>query len=81
MRKTRKIRVATGLLLVLMFLTGCSSSSTQADQSYVGSINSDKYHYPDCRWAGNIKPENEIWFSNTGEAEEQGYVPCKTCQP
>lgn len=78
----RKARATIGLFLILMFLSGCSSpTSTQADQNYVGSIKSDKYHYPDCRWAENIKPENEIWFSTIEEAKEQGYVPCKTCQP
>ena len=29
---------------------------------YVRSVKSDKYHYPDCRRAKNIKPENGVWF-------------------
>lgn len=73
------------ILILLAFMSGCSNNSVETEQpkqlNYVGSVKSDKYHYPDCRWAQNIKPENEIWFSSTEEAEEQGYAPCKTCQP
>ena len=55
------------LLIVCLFLAGCSAKTetmspeelqpaqtvtTQQDSGqYVGSINSDKYHLPDCRWA------------------------------
>lgn len=48
---------------------------------YVGSIQSDKYHYPNCYWAQQIKPENLIWFSSAKEALDMGYVPCKVCGP
>ncbi|MHC1631792.1 MAG: Ada metal-binding domain-containing protein [Methanotrichaceae archaeon] len=48
---------------------------------YVGSINSNKYHYPDCRYAQKIKPENRIWFADSEDARAQGYVPCKVCKP
>jgi len=48
---------------------------------YVGSANSDKYHYPSCRWAKKIKPENQIWFASSEEARAAGYVPCGTCNP
>lgn len=46
---------------------------------YVGSIESDKYHLPSCRWAQNISPENEIWFDSISEAQDAGYSPCGTC--
>lgn len=48
---------------------------------FVGSIKSDKYHYPNCRAAKNIKPENEIWFSSSADARAHGYVPCGICHP
>jgi endonuclease YncB( thermonuclease family) len=48
---------------------------------YVGSIESDKYHYPSCRWAEKILKENEIWFDTIEEAKEQGYQPCGVCKP
>lgn len=48
---------------------------------YVGSIDSDKYHRPSCRWVKKILPENEIWFDSAEDAEAQGYSPCGTCNP
>jgi hypothetical protein len=46
---------------------------------FVGSIKSNKYHYPDCEWAKKIKPSNEIWFSSSADAVAHGYEPCKVC--
>lgn len=48
---------------------------------FVGSIKSDKYHYPSCSAAGRIKPENEIWFYSSADARAHGYVPCGICHP
>lgn len=48
---------------------------------YVGSINSDVYHYPTCTYAQRIYPENLIWFSSPADAKAQGYRPCKVCHP
>lgn len=50
-------------------------------KKFVGSIDSDKYHYPSCRWAKKIKAENEIWFSSIAKAKSAGYKPCGTCKP
>ena len=55
--------------------------TTQIQQQYVGSVKSDKFHYPGCRWAQNIHGENEVWFSSREEAINCGYVPCQTCRP
>jgi len=52
-----------------------------AKGKYVGSIKSNKYHYPDCRYAKEIKPENEIWFKTEEEALAAGYEPCGACKP
>lgn len=58
-------------------------SETQKDVKgmYVGSIKSDKYHYPTCQHAENILEENEIWFDSAQEAIDKGYVPCGRCKP
>jgi len=48
---------------------------------FVGSIKSNKYHYPNCSAAKKIKPENEIWFSSSADAHAHGYVPCGICHP
>jgi hypothetical protein len=45
------------------------------------SKKSNKYHYPDCRWAQKINPENLIKFTSPEEAQKAGYMPCKVCKP
>jgi len=57
------------------------SSSSSATGQFVGSVNSNKYHYPSCPWAQKISPQNEIWFSSSEDARAHGYVPCKVCKP
>ncbi len=54
---------------------------TLSEKMYVGSTESNKYHYPSCRWAEKIKPEHEIWFSGPQDAINHGYVACKVCKP
>lgn len=55
----------------------------EAEEEYlvVGSVNSDKYHYPWCRWAKKISPQNKVTFSSPEEARKKGYKPCKVCGP
>jgi len=57
------------------------ATRAESEKVFVGSIKSDKYHYPSCRWAEKINPENEIWFSSSKDARNHGYVPCKVCNP
>ena len=42
---------------------------------FVGSIKSDKYHWPWSSSAKRIKPENQIWFDSEAEAKAAGYQP------
>ena len=42
----------------------------------VGSVNSDKYHWPECQWAQRIAEENKIWFNSEAEAQAAGYQRC-----
>jgi len=58
-----------------------STSSREAKGKFMGSITSKKYHRLDCRYALKIKPENSIYFQNIEDAEGQGYLPCKVCNP
>ena len=83
--KVRK-PIATVLILVfILLLTSCGNQQTKIrtapEKQFIGSINGDKYHYPNCEWAQRIKPENEVWFSSPAEAREAGYKPCKACEP
>ncbi len=42
---------------------------------FVGSKNSNKYHWPWCAPAKNIKPENQVWFQSEAQAQAAGYSP------
>lgn len=46
---------------------------------FLGSKNSNKYHLPSCRWAKNIKKENQVCFSSESDAKSKGYLPDKNC--
>jgi hypothetical protein len=48
---------------------------------YVGSITSNKYHYPSCKWAKSIKPKKVRVFSSVAEAKRSGYRVCPSCKP
>lgn len=52
----------------------CIDLGCQTNAIYVGSINSDKYYLCDCRYAGQINPENIICFVNDNDAQTKGYV-------
>lgn len=58
--------------------TNTSQVTPQTGQ-FVGSKNSTKYHLPSCRFAKNIKPANQVWFTSAEEAKSRGYQPCGTC--
>jgi hypothetical protein len=62
-------------------ITDPKTAEASAPVKYVGSITSNKYHYPDCKWAAKIKPYKLRTFSSVKEAREQGYFPCPTCRP
>jgi hypothetical protein len=77
MKRERALKIAAfSLILAFVFCV-----NALAESYYVGSINSDKYHYPSCSAAQNIKPENLVFFRSTQEAREAGYIPCKLCKP
>jgi hypothetical protein len=60
--------------------TGQTASIQQSlvteQKGFIGSKNSNKYHWPDCPWAKKISPENQIWFSSEAEAQNAGYIRC-----
>lgn len=57
------------------------TTSPKSSGVYVGSVDSDKYHNPGCRFAKEILPENEIWFDSAEDAQNYGYSPCGICRP
>lgn len=64
-------------------LSAGASAEADADKNenedekvFVGSVNSNKYHWPDCPSAKKIAPQNQIWFLSEEEARAAGYVRC-----
>jgi micrococcal nuclease len=52
-----------------------------APVKYVGFVASNKYHYPNCKWAAGINHYSHRTFSSVKEARAKGYIPCPTCNP
>jgi len=59
--------------------TVAAATTTAGDQTgqFVGSVNSDLFHLPDCPSVSRIKEENQIWFASVEEAQAAGYSPSK----
>jgi methylphosphotriester-DNA--protein-cysteine methyltransferase len=74
------LRVRARHLLLLIIVFGLSVS-VFAEGKFCGSRESDKYHYPECRYVKEIKPENLVWFKDEYDAVRQGYRPCQVCKP
>lgn len=74
------IKKQTALILLLL-ITLFATMSTAFATTYVGSVNSNKFHYTYCRYADRIYESNKIYFSSRDEAINSGYIPCKVCCP
>ena len=61
--------------------TSDSSSSAPQDGTYVGNSNTMKFHTPNCPSASKISDRNKVTFSSRDAAINNGYVPCKICNP
>jgi hypothetical protein len=48
---------------------------------FVGSKNSNVYHYPWCYEAKKILPKNLVTFATVADACAAGYRPCEVCNP
>jgi len=57
------------------------TANTPSNGPFVGSINSDVYHYPSCYHVKTILPENLVSFPTATAAQAAGYRPCKDCNP
>ena len=56
-------------------------TSSGAAGTYIGNANSHKFHYPTCKSVGKMSEKNKVTFSSRDEAINQGYTPCKNCNP
>ena len=58
-----------------------TSSDTSTSGTYIGNSNTMKFHLPTCKWGNKISERNKVIFTSREQAINQGYVPCKVCQP
>lgn len=56
-----------------------NAGPTKKQGQFVGSVNGNKYHLPDCSSAKKIILQNQIWFNSEEEAQKAGYVKCGNC--
>ena len=59
-----------------------ASTETESQQSYVVNKNSHKFHYPDCSAVKKMSAKNRWDYTGTRQdLIDQGYEPCKICNP
>ena len=58
-----------------------SPSSSSSSGSYVGNSNTGKFHISSCGSVSKMSEGNKVFFNNRDDAINQGYVPCKRCNP
>ena len=60
-----------------------TEATTEAEQyDYVLNTNTHKFHYPSCKSVNQMKEKNKKEFHGTREEViQQGYEPCKNCNP
>lgn len=75
-----KKKVFIALIIVGLFLSSFILIAG-ASPYFVGSKESDVYHYSWCHYADRIKSENLIYFDTPEDAIAAGYCPCKVCEP
>ena len=61
---------------------GSREDSTTTNVEYVLNTNSKKIHLPSCSQVSSIKPENKKTTNQPKQdLQDQGYTPCKNCNP
>lgn len=61
--------------------TSTQSTSSDSSASYVGNANTGKFHESYCSSVSKMSEKNKVFFSSRDEATNQGYIPCKICNP
>ena len=58
-----------------------SSSPSSGSGSYVANANTGKFHVASCGSVSKMSEKNKVFLSSRDEAINQGYEPCKRCNP
>ena len=57
-------------------------SESDAEPAFVLNPSSQRFHRPDCVWAGRIDPKNQIEYAGDRQIlVDVGYLPCYYCDP
>ena len=64
----------TGMTEIEQIKQECVELGCEEGSLYIGSKNSDKFYYCNCRWAETISPENIVCFETKQEALEDNRV-------
>ncbi len=63
-------------------ITRSSTGQSTQQCNYVANTNTHKFHYPTCDSVNDMKESNKWYYSGTREELiNQGYDPCKRCNP
>ncbi len=58
-----------------------SAAVSESEAVYVGNSGTLKFHTLECSAGSKIADRNVVYFKNREDAINQGYVPCKLCNP
>ena len=61
---------------------GNSYSEDSYSADYIANSNTMKFHYPSCSSVSQMSEKNKVAFTgNRQELIDEGYEPCKRCNP
>lgn len=72
----KNIKILSIVMLLVFIIPTIALAAT-----YVGNLNSYKFHYQGCRMANKMKQSNRIYFENRQDAVNRGMTPCGICRP
>ncbi len=58
-----------------------SREAAESGRRYLGSRESYRFHRPECVFGEQIQPHNLLIFEKRREAFQEGFSPCKHCEP
>lgn len=61
--------------------TDTHTDDSSTTSQYLGNSNTHKFHNSNCKSASKISQKNKVTFNTREEAVNQGYEPCKICNP
>lgn len=78
-----KIDYETGESCLIVKPTEATTTNTEKiEATYILNINSKKFHSPDCSSVGKMAEKNKREFNgDRSELINDGYSPCKSCNP